>query len=263
MELERHGAGPKPAAAKLPAKPPMAPARPPAANPTMRPLPGVQPAPEAPVAVATPPVRISIPMISSEPMPAPPPIVAMGTPDPFPVAVAAPRVAAGPPVEEDEWEWEIAMARARAAADDVSAAATAMGFTKPTAPLPKITKPLQAATSDPMHAWPKTEELTASIGEETEVSEPRSAAHKRMTVIPVPALPVAANPSDVRPSHTRSIASPRTRMARGTAREDTVQMRAAPRAHSDETSPYIQLPPEVKPIGYAHANTRRAAAKHR
>ena len=88
------------------------------------------------------------------------------------------------------------------------------------------------------------------------------AVQKRTTVIPVPSLPVAANPSDVRPAvHSRTIASPRTRMARGTAREDTVQMQAAPpAAHTDETSPYITLPSEVKPTGYAH--TRRVTTKH-
>ena len=50
-------------------------------------------------------------------------------------------------------------------------------------------------------------------------------------------------------------------MARGTGREDTVQTTVAPQAHSDETSPYITLPSEVKPQG--HANTRRVAAKQR
>ena len=55
---------------------------------------------------------------------------------------------------------------------------------------------------------------------------------------------------------------PRGRMAHGTGvsnREDTVRTFAAPPANVDKTSPYIELPNEVKPSGFAH--TKRVAAK--
>jgi hypothetical protein len=54
------------------------------------------------------------------------------------------------------------------------------------------------------------------------------------------------------------------RFARGTAVPsndgDVTVVTAAP-APGEETSPYITVPTEVKPTGYAH--TRRVAAKHR
>lgn len=204
-------------------------------------------------------------------------------PAPTPVAVAAPRapvVAAEPVVEEDDWEWEIAMARARAAADDVQSAATSMAFTRPAAPAPRTpaarTKPMAAVAApppaaEPMSAWPKTEELTTQWNDATEASAPRVmsplekaiAVQKRSTVIPVPTLPVAARPGDVRPAsqpHARTM-SPRPRLARGTGREDTVQTQPIAPANDDHTSPYVTLPPEVKATGYAH--TRRVAAKVR
>jgi hypothetical protein len=50
-------------------------------------------------------------------------------------------------------------------------------------------------------------------------------------------------------------------MARGTSREDTVQTQPIAPA-TDDTSPYVTLPPEVRgSTGFAH--TKRAAAKHR
>jgi hypothetical protein len=219
---------------------------------------------------------------------------------PAPMAAMAAEVADLPPVEEDEWEWEIAMARARAAADEVAEVPAAMGFTKPTAPAPKPfskaapkTMPMASVAlpkPEPMPAWPKTEpynEQWASELTQTEISPrvmspleksiaadkkpekrttvmaaaPAPAASSRSTVIPVPSLPVAAKPADVRPPSYARPMSPRTRMARGTGREDTVQTTISPQAHSDETSPYITLPSEVKPQGHTH--TRRAQAKQR
>jgi hypothetical protein len=83
---------------------------------------------------------------------------------------------------------------------------------------------------------------------------------QRSTVIPVPQLPAAADPRLVRPAaYTPS--QPRGR-AKGTGKhEDTVRTRAAPPASDDHTAPYIELPPEVKPSGFAH--TKRVAAKQR
>lgn len=86
----------------------------------------------------------------------------------------------------------------------------------------------------------------------------------RATVIPVPQLPTVADPRSVRPvSHTPS--QPRGRIARGTGTsgrlEETVRTHAVPPANDDRTSPYVTLPSEVKPSGYAH--TKRVAAKQR
>jgi hypothetical protein len=55
-------------------------------------------------------------------------------------------------------------------------------------------------------------------------------------------------------------------MARGTGSparklEETVRTAAVPPANDDRTSPYIELPPEVKPSGFAH--TKRVASKQR
>lgn len=97
------------------------------------------------------------------------------------------------------------------------------------------------------------------------------------TVIPVPQLPVAAKPSDVRPAFNpgqppprlaakRAQPNVRSRIARGTepqkAQEDATVVTAAVQPANDElTSPYVTLPSEVKPTGFAH--TKRVAAKHR
>jgi hypothetical protein len=56
-------------------------------------------------------------------------------------------------------------------------------------------------------------------------------------------------------------------MARGTGSpasrkiDETVRTAAVPPANDDRTSPYIELPTEVKPSGFAH--TKRVAAKQR
>jgi hypothetical protein len=196
---------------------------------------------------------------------------------PVQAAAPAPVVAAERELTEDEWEWEIAMARVRAAAADVSDSASAMQFTKPTAPAPRPsapkTMPMAAAMGrpEPMPAWPKTEPLATAWDDRTEASAPphvmspvekEIAVARRSTVIPVPQHPLAARPSDVRPPPSTRTISPRTRMARGTAREDTVVTKPIAAANEDHTSPYVTLPSEVRAsTGYAH--TRRAAAKHR
>jgi hypothetical protein len=43
--------------------------------------------------------------------------------------------------------------------------------------------------------------------------------------------------------------------------EDTVVTGPVQAANEDRTSPYVTLPSEVRPTGYAH--TKRVAAKHR
>jgi hypothetical protein len=88
---------------------------------------------------------------------------------------------------------------------------------------------------------------------------------ERATVIPVPHLPTAADPRQVRPA-PYTPTQPRGRMARGTGAptsklEETVRTHAVPPANDDRTSPYIELPTEVKPSGFAH--TKRVAAKQR
>ncbi|HEY5946216.1 MAG TPA: hypothetical protein VIV40_12025 [Kofleriaceae bacterium] len=96
---------------------------------------------------------------------------------------------------------------------------------------------------------------------------PMTADVPRTTVIPVPHLPAAADPRLVRPAPYTPM-QPRGRAARGTGApsgklEETVRTLAAPppAANDDHTSPYVQLPSEVKPSGFAH--TKRVAAKQR
>jgi hypothetical protein len=152
-----------------------------------------------------------------------------------PIAPEPPKVAEEPELTEDEWEWEIMMARARAAADEVQEAAANIA-TAATAPKRKATEP-------PARVMPK----------------PVAPMSDRKTVIPVPTMSAALKPSDVRPYDPYK--APR-RLPRGTGPigEDTVRTEAAP-ANDDHTSPYVTLPSEVKPVGYAH--TKRVAAKQR
>jgi hypothetical protein len=98
---------------------------------------------------------------------------------------------------------------------------------------------------------------------------------RRSTVIPVPQLPVAARGTDVRAfnpgarpprlvSQQRlARAAPSQPTIRGMAAmsEDTVVTGPVQAANEDRTSPYVTLPSEVRPTGYAH--TKRVAAKHR
>ena len=174
-----------------------------------------------------------LPPVAISPVAAP--VVAPVAP---PIAPEPPKVADEPELTEDEWEWEIMMARARAAAEEVQQAAATIA-TAATAPKARV------KTEPPVRSMPKP---VAPIAE-------------RKTVIPVPTLPAAARPSDVRPAPYTPASQPR-RMPRGTAPvgEDTVQTMAAP-ANDDRTSPYVTLPSEVKPVGYAH--TKRVAAKQR
>ncbi len=236
--------------------------------PAQRPLPGVAP--------------IAAPVI------APTPIAA-------PVAAPAPVVAADEEPGEDEWEWEIAMARARAVETDVTradlagAAAKASSWTvarKTNPGVAPVTKPLAANKSvpEPLPEWPGTEPFNESWADKSEVapqvmsvlqkklavqrSTPAKGAAQvagpRSTVIPVPSLPTTSDPRSVRPAVSSASAR---RVARGTETaqklEDTVQtmLQPAPVVHDDRTSPYITLPNEVKPSGYAH--TKRVASKQR
>jgi hypothetical protein len=131
------------------------------------------------------------------------------------------------PVDEDDWEWEIAMARARASAAEEMAAAS-------------------------MVTWPRTDPMNERFAEATRES-PRvmSPAQKQLAVVRTQAR---RTPAPIR-------------MAKGTRPPttttptdgDTTVVTARP--VGDETSPYVTMPPEVKPIGHAH--TKRVAAKLR
>jgi hypothetical protein len=286
MELERWGAS-RPAAAKPVAATPKL-----QSQPVRRPSPTTPPRPVQAPAIASPPPAQPAQPVPAAPAVAPRSSVLVAPPPPVlvkPAAVSA-AVEAGPPVEEDEWEWEIAMARARAAADEVQLAVSSI-----TPRAGNKTEPMIAA--DPMASWPATEPLGETWGDVSEPAAPRVLSpvsktllvDKRLpaqpapssrpaatpaaragarTVIPVPSLPVAARPQDVRPAaHTpseplRSRPAPaRTRLARGTS-EETVQTHRPPTSPpaNDDTSPYVTLPAEVKPTGSTHG--RRVAAKH-
>lgn len=251
------------------------------------PLPGVAPAPiviTAPPAPAT-PEPVVTPVAAN--------VAAPVIPAPSPAIIATPAVEAEPPVEEDEWEWEIAMARARAAAEETDTAATAMSFTRPAAaPAKAETLPAWPKTEELEHFRDEWTELsdqkprvmsplekklavarsTPSGGTKVPLARGSAASPPRLpeptpgpqpqvrkTVIPVPSLPTA-RPADLRP--TFSTAQPPRRIARSTnTLDDTVQTLAAPPPANDTTSPYVTLPSEVKPVGYAH--TKRVAAKQR
>ncbi|HTL32346.1 MAG TPA: hypothetical protein VL326_04450 [Kofleriaceae bacterium] len=239
MELEHIGV-PK---AKAPAKPIAAPASlhvlPPAPPPM--PIAAKVVAPAAKVASA--PKLPGMPPVAVAPI-AQPPVVQAPV-----IAPEPPKVADEPAEGEDEWEWDIMMAKARAAAEEVQQAA-AMIATAATAPTKRKTSPgmvspsVRAKTEPPVRSMPK----------------PVAAIEPRKTVIPVPTLQGSAKPSDLKP-YTPS--APPRRLPRGTQQplnEDTVQTQIAP-SNDDHTSPYVTLPSEVKPVGYAH--TKRVAAKQR
>ena len=257
MELEHIGV-PK---AKAPAKPIAAPAslhQLPKAPPPM-PVAAKVIAPAAPVVVA--------PVASAPKLPGMPPVVAAPVAAPVvAAAVVAPQVAAEPELTEDEWEWEIAMARARAVAEEVqqAAASIASAATAPRAPAKRKTSPgipaVRAKTEPPVRSLPTR---VAPITSVEPAPLPPAPTPARKTVIPVPSLPTATRPSDVRPVGYTPSSQPPRRMPKGTGPvgEDTVQTLAAPAANDDRTSPYMTLPNEVKPTGYAH--TKRVAAKQR
>lgn len=271
---------------KLPPAPPPTPRAPTPAVATPVVVPVAAPIAVAPVAAAP----------AKRPLPGVAPVIAP-TPIPAPVPAPAPVVAADEEPGEDEWEWEIAMARARAAADETEAtrADLAGAAAKASWAIPRKTNPgfAAAATSksaakapepEPLPPWPGTEPYNETWADKSEVAPqvmsvlqkklavqrttpPKGAtqvASPRATVIPVPTLPTASDPRSVRPA-VSSIQS--RRVARGTDSpprlEDTVQtmLQPAPVVHDDRTSPYITLPNEVKPSGYAH--TKRVASKQR
>ena len=80
-----------------------------------------------------------------------------------------------------------------------------------------------------------------------------------------PTAPTAATATTAAPAAAHAPAQPKGRVARGPGSpdrlEETVRTHAAPPANDDRTSPYITLPSEVKPSGFAH--TKRVAAKQR
>ena len=203
-----------------------------------------------------PPKKIEMPKMAPPPKPeipkaalvvapaAPVPVVEAPKPAPLPGVAAyvapPPLVAPEPPVEEDEWEWEIAVARARAEAAEPAPA-----------PLPKREPaPTRAprVTSQPFAAAKKAEPLPKLFATTTTPG----------TVIPVPALPTASDPSKVRPA---AVASPR-RFPKATNRvEDTIVTKAAPPANDDRTQPSISLPRAASTVGLPSA--KRVAAKQR
>lgn len=290
MELEHWG----PPKAKKPKKLIAAPASlhklppaPPLAARTIAPVP--VPA-SAPASIAAPRAPIAAPApaaIAAAPVAAPTPIA-------MPAPARAPEVADGPEPGEDEWEWEIAMARARAAADEAEQARVELlgASAVIAAPvIPRKTNPGMAVVApasqprrpepDPLPPWTGTEPYNETWADKSEVApevmsvlrkklaadkrtpaKPTPTVAPRSTVIPVPKLPTVADPRSVRPApYTPS--QPHGRVARGTGSptklEETVRTHAAPPANDDRTSPYITLPTEVKPSGFAH--TKRVAAK--
>lgn len=256
-------------------------------------------APAAPAPMAA-PAAIAVSASFAAPAPAPAAIVAAPVIAPTPIATPAPapapEVADSNEPGEDEWEWEIAMARARAAADEAEQArvellgASAV-IAAPVIPrktnrgMAAVTPAAQPARPEPepLPPWSGTEPYNETWADRSEVApevmsvlrkklaadkrtpaKPSPTVTQRSTVIPVPKLPTVADPRSVRPApYTPS--SPKGRVARGTGSpaklEETVRTHAAPPANDDRTSPYITLPSEVKPSGFAH--TKRVAAKQR
>ncbi|HUS31916.1 MAG TPA: hypothetical protein VMZ53_25620 [Kofleriaceae bacterium] len=189
------------------------------------------------------------------------PVVAPVAP---PVAVLPPKVAEEPPVEEDEWEWDIMMAKARAAAEEVEQAAASIDSALPSGVLRDPAKPGLAIATSVTAPRRKTSPSIPAVRAKTEppvrtMPKPVAPIAERKTVIPVPTLQATAKPSELQPYTPYS---PPRRSPRGTGSvgEDTVRTEAVP-ANDDHTSPYVTMPAEVKPVGYAH--TKRVAAKER
>ena len=209
-------------------------------------------------APARPPVPLAAKVVAPAALaPVAAPVVA--APAPAPVVVApptpAPVVEAADEPEEDDWEWVVAIARARAAAEEAEQAAAA----------PKFTAPVQSKPVAARHAVPAkpTPPPLPPPGEDTKVGiapKPATVVAPK-TIIPVPTLPRAADPSLVRPpvvargSGPQVAQQPLRRVPRSTNRiEDTVRTSAAP-ANDDKTSPGIALPPA--------SGGRKVAAKQR
>jgi hypothetical protein len=255
----------------------------------------------APAAPATPaaPAPSAVPVATS-PAPAPtrslPGVAPMIAPPAAPVVAETDE----PGEDEWEWEIAMARARAAAEEEEQARVARATPAPAPATRkmIMAKTSPGIAAVArapklgpepEPLPPWPGTEPYNESWADKSDVapqvmsvlqkklalqrSTPARAtpvvsapASPRSTVIPVPQLPAAADPRSVRPaSYTPSFS--RARAARGTGApatklEETVRTLAAPpAANDDRTSPYITLPNEVKPSGFAH--TKRVAAKER
>lgn len=165
-------------------------------------------------------------------------------------------------------------------------------ITRNTSPVPTLpARQPSFHEPEPLPPWPGTEPYNDSWADKSEVApqvmsplqkqlavarrtppralpsvhQPAATQPQRSTVIPVPQLPAAADPRTVRPAAYTPM-QPRGRAARGTPSpagklEETVKTLAAPPVNDDRTSPYITLPNEVKPSGFAH--TKRVAAKER
>ncbi len=273
---------------KLPPAPPLA-ARtiaPAAPTPIAAPAPIAPPAPiAAPAPIASAPVAAPTAIATSAPAPAPE-VAASDEPGEdeweWEIAMARARAAA------DEAE------QARVELLGASAVIAAPVIPRKTNPGMAVVTPASQPSRpepEPLPPWPGTEPYNETWADKSDVApqvmsvlrkklaaDKRTpakpsptvkplptvvtspAATQRSTVIPVPKLPTAADPRSVRPApYTPS------RIARGTGSpaklEETVRTHAAPPANDDRTSPYITLPSEVKPSGFAH--TKRVAAKQR
>ena len=201
----------------------------------------------------------------------PPAAVVADAPAPAPIVVApptpAPAVEAADEPEEDDWEWVVAIARARAAAEEAEQAARAPKFiAAQTQPMIPVTKPAPIAKPAPViaakHAVPAkpVPPPLPPPGEDTKLGvtsyqAPKAPVAAPRTIIPVPQLPRALDPSAVRPAFVPARGSgpqvsppvmaqpPLRRVPRSTnGIEDTVRTAPAP-ANDDKTSPGIALPP--------------------
>lgn len=168
-------------------------------------------------------------------------------------------VAPPPVVEEDDWEWTIAIARARAAAEEVEVAVVAAQAPQrrmraDTLPPPMAAKPDLGQIDYNDYTSPAIETVRVA----------RVAPPTPSTVIPIPRMPsVTARSSGmtpvVRPSlptlPTPILPTPPRRFAKGTSPvlpQSTAALKPpvkppAP-AVSDDTLPYIALPPAAAAI---------------
>ena len=210
--------------------------------------------------------RVAVAMAPTIPAPARPP-VPLAAPAPAPVIAAPVAVAPPAPVadaeepEEDDWEWVVAIARARAAAEEAEQAAAAPKFIAPVQ-----TKPVAMVAAKHVVAAKPTPPPLPPPGEDTKVGmAPKAPVVAPKTIIPVPTLPRATDPSLVRPPVIARGSGPQVapaaqpplrRVPRSTDRiEDTVRTQAAPPANDDKTQPGIMLPPS--------GGGRRVAAKQK
>lgn len=254
-------------------------------------------APRAPIAAPAPvPSPIAASSIAAPPAPAPAPAAPVADGDEpgedeweWEIAMARARAAA------DETEAARAELLGAAASIESPVAQRKMipAKTSPGVAVAATRSPISTRSAvpepEPLPPWPGTEPYNETWADRSEVAPQvmsvlqkklavarrtpakptptvAAPASGRATVIPVPQLPTAADPRTVRPpAYTPS--APKGRTARGTGSptrlEETVRTQAAPpaNANDDRTSPYIELPSEVKPSGFAH--TKRVAARER